>query len=275
MFTILDIGSNSIRAMDVTEDGVFCEKKLTTTRLAAGLDTSGLLREANMRASADAIAAYAREARDKGSRVFAYATSAVRDARNRDAFLAMVRARCGVEIDVLDGEREAAYALRGAGTEGVLDIGGGSTQLVSEGFAQSWPIGCVRARELGTRAAIEARCASLFRFPRLRVNTWAGVGGTITTLCALELGLTAYDPRTLTGAQLSLAQVEALIDALGGMEERAAHPLLRQRHDVIIPGAIVCAFVMRGMGIPALSVSDADGMEGYFYNCISDGAALY
>lgn len=263
MIRIIDIGSNSIRTMDVL-DGAFSPKRLFTTRLAAGLDATGSLAEARMRASLAVLEACTREAREENGRVFAYATSAVRDARNRAEFLTRVQAACALRVDVLSGADEARYALAGSGAEGLVDIGGGSTQLVCEGFAQSWPIGCVRASELGSREAIERRCHALFRFPRLYLVDWAGVGGTITTLAALKLGLDAYDPDAVRTARLSLADAETLIAELQTMPDRAAHPLLKDRHDVILPGAILCAFVMRGLGLPSLRVCEADGMEGYY-----------
>ncbi len=264
MELILDVGSNSIRSMLVDEQGVFLEKRLITTRLAAGLDQAGVLCEASMENSVAAIAAFAEEAASMGAKVYAYATSAVRDAANREDFLRRVYNACGVRVDVLSGEQEARNALLGARAEGLVDIGGGSAQIVTAGFAQSWPIGCVRAAELATREAIEARCRLLFRFPRLFVPRWAGAGGTLTTLSALHLGLTAYDGSKVGSDSLTVSDIETLIDALTDMgDARKQHPLLRERHDVIVPGAIVACFIMRGMGIPRLFITDADGMEGY------------
>ncbi|MDO5112721.1 MAG: hypothetical protein Q4E65_10485, partial [Clostridia bacterium] len=260
MCTIIDIGSNSIRSMQVDHQGVFHGKRLVTTRLATGLDKTGRLAPACIEASVKAIADFVKAARDAGGEAYAYATSAVRDADNREEFLQAVRDACGVSVDVLTGEEEARYALLGAGAQGLVDIGGGSAQIVTDGFAQSWPIGCVRAAELQTRDAIEARCKSLFRFPRLLVPRWAGAGGTLTTLAALQLGLDAYDADKVGNASLTLSDIEALIDRLIAMgDARAAHPLLTKRHDVIIPGAIVACFILRGMGIPRLFITDADG----------------
>ena len=265
MWTVIDIGSNSIRAMDVGDEGVFSEKRLFTTRLASGLDQSGMLREDTMQASVQVIVRCVQEAAAKGGIACAYATSAVRDAANRDEFLGMLQSACALKVDVLSGEQEAEYARLGAQCEGLLDIGGGSAQLCAQGFAQSWPLGCVRAGELGSRAAIEARCRELFRFPRIRLNDWAGVGGTLTTLAALQLELTRYERKAVCDARLNADQIEELILRLEAMgEKRRTHPLLTKRHDVIVPGAILACFILRGMGISSLRISDADGMEGYY-----------
>ncbi len=265
MWTIVDIGSNSVRAMDVSDEGVFGRKRLVTTRLATGLDKSGLLAEAPMQASLDAIACFAQEARERGGNICAYATSAVRDAKNRELFLCRMEQACGFRAEILSGEEEARCALLGANAEGLVDIGGGSAQIVTAHFAQSQPIGCVRAAEFKSRDAIEQRCAALFQFPQLRVQSWAGVGGTLTTLAALHQGLQSYDRERVSGTLLSPADIEALIVTLEKMgDERALHPLLKERHDVIVPGAIIAAFIMRGMKIAALRICDADGMEGYY-----------
>ena len=272
MWTVIDVGSNSVRAMDVSDEGVFEKKRLVTTRLAAGLDKSGLLAEEPMRASLEAIWQFANEARQKGGRVCAYATSAVRDAKNREQFLSRMERECGLRAELLSGEEEARNALLGAGSEGLIDIGGGSAQIVTDSFVQSQPIGCVRAAELRYRDAIEDRCRALFRFARLRVRNWAGVGGTLTTLAALHEDLLVYDRARVSGVMLGAADIEALIAKLEGMgEARAAHPLLKKRHDVIIPGAIIAQFIMRGMGIEKLRICDADGMEGYYLRRCAPG----
>ena len=140
---IIDIGSNSIRYL-----GKNPEKQLATTRLAEGLITTGMLSEAAMERSIAAIACFVQKAHAEGLTPYAYATSAVRDAHNRTEFLARVKRACGICIDVLSGEREAQYARLGAAAQGgIVDVGGGSSQIVTEGFAASYPVGCVRAKE--------------------------------------------------------------------------------------------------------------------------------
>lgn len=269
-FAVIDIGSNSIRYL-----GSAPEKCLITTRLAEGLVSTGMLSEAAMERSVAAITSFAEKARAEGLVPAAYATSAVRDARNSAVFLARVEAACGVRIDVLSGEREAQYARLGAAEEGgIVDIGGGSSQLVTEGFTASYPIGCVRAKEWGEQSgaqSFETLQEALFsrfriyRFPRLFVPHWTGVGGTITTVAALSRGMSVYDRSAVASIVLSQEDVEAQAHALYfmGDAERAQHPLLAERHDVIVEGALILLYIMRGMGIYELHVSDADGMEGY------------
>ena len=271
---VIDIGSNSIRFLGKNPD-----KQLVTTRLAEGLVSTGMLSEAAMARSVAAIVSFAEAARKDGLIPYAYATSAVRDARNRADFLARVEHAAGLRIDVLSGEREGQYALLGASREGMagglVDIGGAYSQLVTEGFAASYPVGCVRAKEWGEQSGAQtieslqeslfSRFSGIYRFPRLFVPRWTGVGGTITTIAALSHGMAAYDRSAVETIVLSEAAVEAEVCALYAMGDtaRAQHPLLAERHDVIVEGALILLYIMRGMCIHELHVSDADGMEGY------------
>lgn len=271
-YSIIDIGSNSVRYM-----GRNGEKRLVTTRLAEGLLETGALSAAAMARSLAAVKEYVERSAGEGLIPRAYATSAVRDAKNARVFLDMLLGECGIDADVLSGEREAEYALLGAGkgADGLVDIGGGSCQIVMHGWKASFPMGCVRAKEAlegaGTLAEmerrLEARCMPLFRFPRMYAENWTGVGGTITTLGALSLGLAEYDEAKVSAHALAREEIEALTKRLFDMGDggRRNHPLLVDRHDVIIPGALLLLFVMRGAGVARLAVSDADGMEGYLF----------
>jgi exopolyphosphatase/guanosine-5'-triphosphate,3'-diphosphate pyrophosphatase len=261
-------------------------KELSTTRLAAGLDAAGALSEQSMNASVSAVAQYAAMAAELDVPAFAYATSAVRGAANRADFLSRIKSACGLDVDILSGECEARLALAGAGADALLDIGGGSFQLTAEETAVSFPIGCVRAKEAaeGVPGAppysgelpispetltlwdegIRERVERLAVFPAIRSMRWAGVGGTITTLGALGLGLSAYDPNAVSRAVITPSLLNRLIAMLCALRRRSAHPLLIKRHDVIIPGALLLRIILERMDIDALHVSDADGLEGYF-----------
>lgn len=266
-YAIIDIGSNSIRYMGA--DG---KKRLATTRLAEGLDETGRLGDDAIRRSMVALSDFVRIAKDEGLEPRAYATSAVRDAVNGGEFVSLAGRGLDLKIDVLTGGREAEYALLGARAEALIDIGGGSSQLVSEGFALSFPMGCVRAKDICSsaktldeaRTLLEERCRGLYIFPRARFGRWTGVGGTVTTLAALSAGLGEYDAPTVEKEELTYGKVKHIASYLYGLGgERRSVPLLLERHDVIIPGALVLLYIMRGLNINELSVSDADGMEGY------------
>lgn len=276
----VDIGSNSIRYLGPNGD-----RRLITTRLAENIISTHMLSDAATERSIAALKQLAALAAEQGARPYAYATSAVRDAKHgsRERFLALAEEI--MPVRVLSGEEEAVFARMGAGIAdkpdwGLIDVGGGSCQLVSEGFAVSAPMGCVRAKDIcdkksdGTyasmREAVFNACDGLFCFPRISIPEWVGVGGTITTLAALSLGLEIYDASAVGASLLTRERVEQLAEGLhnAGDEARRRHPLLAKRHDVIVPGALVLLYAMRGMGIRALHPSKADGLDGYYkYIC--------
>lgn len=275
----IDIGSNSIRYLG--PDG---ERQLITTRLAENIITTHALGDAAIERSIAALEHFAALAREQGAAPFAYATSAVRDAQcgSRERFLA--EAEKIMPVRVLSGEEEARFALLGAGVEpggGLIDIGGGSCQLVTDGFEFSAPMGCVRAKDIcaanaqddsfeALQRAVFAECEKHFIFPRIRIMDWFGVGGTITTLAALALGLKEYDAAAVDQSILTRERADELARSLhaAGDEARRREPLLIKRHDVIVPGALVLLYAMRGMGIRALRPKTADGLDGYYvYIC--------
>lgn len=277
---ILDIGSNSIRyacgRLDAAGHAALEPKQIRTTRLAEGLDASGRLGEAAMRRSLEAIATFAADAASRGLPLYAYATSAVRDSANRADFCSRAAA-LGVEIEILGGEDEARLARLGAtaGLGGVIDIGGGSTQIIRADFAHSAPIGCVRARELCAAArsldemkrAVFGRCEEILRFPVEKSHDYVGLGGTILTIAALMRGLTSYDPVKACEMRICHTALDELVGWLYDLGDagRHAQPLLAQaeRVDTLLPGALILVFVMAHTGAGEIAVSERDGMEGY------------
>ena len=165
---------------------------------------------------------------------------------------------------------------------GLIEIGGGSSQIAFADFRASFPLGCVRAKDLlagetafeAMKTKLEGAAAGIFCFPHANIVHWVGVGGTITTLAALSLGQRDYDGAAVNACVLTREQVGQLAQKLHGAGEaaRAAQPLLFERHDVIVPGALILSFLMRGMDIERLRASDADGMEGYLEYLLSGEA---
>ena len=281
-YAAIDVGSNSVRYMEEGRPDVLT----VTTRLGSGLADTGRLAEATMARSVRVIAAMANNARRAGYTPVAYATSAVRDAENRAEFLERVYEASGVMPEVLSGEREAEYAFRAAtdGKGGLIDIGGGSMQLVTAFFRRSYPIGCVRGRDIALASAGKTDCDDDFPAQRAAVGAYidglvsgpgalpekgsmlplTGVGGSITTLGALCLDLGAFDKSRVHGSVIGRERLEDVIGVLSALgEKRREHPLLRVRHDVILYGAAILAKAMDLMEIPSLTVSTRDGLDGY------------
>ena len=281
---VIDIGSNSIRYAEESF-GALGDKSIFTTRLGSGLNKTGLLRDDTMANSLAVISLLADKARAGGFVPKAYATSAVRDAANGREFAERVFNECGVPVDILTGEEEARYAFLGAAGENgafdaMLDIGGASMQVVTADFGVSFRAGCVRCGDIARavtgandcdtdacaqRAAVEEYMDGEIKLPEMNVGSLVGVGGTITTLAALKAGLKGFSREVVDNVVLSKWDIEALISSLIEMgERRRLHPLLTERHDVILYGAYILRRALDLIGAESLGVSCADGMEGYF-----------
>lgn len=279
---ILDIGSNSVRFAFLTrgDDGAFFvpggRKDICTTRLGKGLDKTGYLSREAMEATLIACRRFCDRAEAAGSPVFAYATSAVRDAQNRQELLDVLKDVCpDIQVFLLSGEEEGRLAYAGAmgdqaGT--LLDIGGGSAQAVTPHWAVSFPTGCVRAQDLCPEDALPRMRDVIYTWLNDRVTLpgpasapFVGVGGTITTLGALLLQQSRYDGSQLSTLRLTPELLNALLVRLSalGDERRSKMPLLVRRHDVILQGGLILSWFMEALHIKSLTPTDRGGMEGF------------
>jgi exopolyphosphatase/guanosine-5'-triphosphate,3'-diphosphate pyrophosphatase len=291
----VDVGTNSTRLLvaDVG-DGRVTElaRETVITRLGKGVDRTGRFDPAALRRTLEVLAAYAETCRRLGvEHRRLVATSATRDAADRRALLDGVRDLLGVEAEVLTGQAEAAAAYRGAtyDLEGdrrtlVVDIGGGSTELIlGRGDAAtamiSLDVGCVRLFERHLRsdpptaaevAALRADAdAHLDRVAEVldpaAAGRVVGVAGTVTTVTAIALGLEAYDPRRIHLATLEAADVAATAEKLAAMTvaERAALPVMaRGREDVIAAGALLLDELVQRFRVPRVTASETDILDG-------------
>jgi exopolyphosphatase/guanosine-5'-triphosphate,3'-diphosphate pyrophosphatase len=295
LFAAVDCGTNSVRLLVCRrEDGrlVELDRRLHLTRLGQGVDATGRFHPDALTRTLDAMADFGAEL-DRLDVPLAHrrvvATSAARDAANSAEFFTGARARLGVDAEVIPGEEEArlSYAGAVAGLPGivqpvlVMDIGGGSTELVmgSDGVpshAVSLDVGAVRVRErflhsdpplLKEVAAARSYVGGLLDgsgidFPR--VATWVGVGGTATSLSALVQSLPSYDRALVHGSVVAQVELAALTDrllALPVAEVAALPTMVPGRADVICAGALICELVARRVGA-SLTVSEADILDG-------------
>ncbi len=285
MIAVMDVGSNSVRMMLAErEHDAFrvIERDIRTTRLIAGM-RDGILAPGACERTLGAMADFARRAHEAGcKRVYAFATSAMRDAQNRDAILRPAE-DFGVQTEVLSGEEEAqlAYmAIERPGRMGVIDIGGGSTELVvgENGRVLSCACASVGAVRLNgemagaTAAALVARAEAILRPAWETVQdsaasalAFVGISGTMHCLKALDLGV--RDRAALEGQKLSCAFVHTMLERLVTMpvEARRALPGMNpDRADVIDCGAaVLCAFFQLA-GLPEIEISaSGDNMLGY------------
>ena len=279
---ILDIGSNSVRfaLLSRGDDGAFFvpsgRKEICTTRLGKGLDQTGRLSAEAMEATIAACRRFYDKAEAAGATAYAYATSAVRDASNRHELLDALKALCpNLGVYLLSGEEEGRLAYWGAmgsraGT--LLDIGGGSAQVITPQWSVSFPTGCVRAQDLCPEDELPRMRNTIYAWLSDRVALsgpteapFFGVGGTITTLGALLLQQSQYDGSQLLSLRLTPELLDALLVRLSalGDEQRARMPLLVRRHDVILQGGLILRWFMDALHIKALTPTDRGGMEGF------------
>jgi exopolyphosphatase/guanosine-5'-triphosphate,3'-diphosphate pyrophosphatase len=291
-----DVGTNSTRLLvaDVDGGGIVAEhtREMVITRLGKGVDRTGRFDPAALARTLEVLAGYAGTCRRLGvARRRLVATSATRDAADRQAFLDGVRDLLGVDAEVLTGRAEAATAYRGATAtlEGdlptlVVDIGGGSTELnLGDGRDAramiSLDIGCVRlferhlhhdpptaAEAAALRADVAAHLATVAGvLDPAAAGRVVGVAGTVTTVTAIALGLDAYDPRRIHRATLDAAEIAAVADKLAAMTvaERAALPVMAKgREDVIAAGALLLDELVRRFVIRRVIASETDILDG-------------
>ena len=305
----IDCGTNSIRLLvaDLTEheDGSAhlrdVHREMRIVRLGEGVDATKRLSDAALARTRDALADYTAVCRRKGAeRVRMVATSATRDATNRDEFFAMTKELLGVEAEVISGDEEARLSFTGAvgdlepddGPFVVTDLGGGSTELVVGTWdgtraeitgALSVDVGCVRITEryLESDPPTEKEIAAAREFaaatlapafdavPVANARTWVGVAGTITTISAVAQGLSEYDSERTHLSRLSRDEIGRTAQRLLGASKqvRAANSVIHPgRVDVIGGGALVtevlAARLQQVAGISELLVSEHDILDG-------------
>ena len=285
----IGIGSNAIRLLTAewrAEQLCVIRRERRGTRLFAGL-VNGALTTESIQASVEAVAQLAALARADGAgEVFVFATSAVRDARNAAVFTHRAQEAAGVPVEIVSGEQEAVLSFLGAsegGSCGVIDIGGGSTEFTLGDSAailgaQSLQMGAVRMNGqqsvltladyeetvVRCRRIIERDARALLALPARA--QWVGVGGTMTTLGAMERHVPLFDPATCEGMVMCAEQVAAWGRRLAAMsmeERRHVDGLMPHRADIIPSGIAILEAAMRCFGIAQLRLSAHGNMDGY------------
>jgi exopolyphosphatase/guanosine-5'-triphosphate,3'-diphosphate pyrophosphatase len=296
----IDQGTNSIRLL-VLEPGASTAdpptelaRDMVITRLGLGVDRTGRFDPEALARTVEVLGVFCRRARALGvDRIRVGATSAVRDAEDRETYADAVRELAGSALEVITGEQEAALSFLG-GTHGldpgggpfvVQDIGGGSTEFVigsSPGVAEraiSTRMGSVRMTERHVRhdpptpEDLEALHADVdgvldevvAAVPVGDARTFVAVAGTATTMQALALELDRYDPDLIHRTWLTLERaerVEASLAAMTDAERAALSVMAPGRGDVIVAGSAILVATMRRFGIGRALVSETDILDG-------------
>ncbi|GAA2655083.1 Ppx/GppA phosphatase family protein [Streptomyces vastus] len=309
----VDCGTNSIRLLvadadPATGELVDLDRRMTIVRLGQGVDRTGRLAPEALERTFAACKEYAAIIKEHGAeRVRFVATSASRDAENRDEFVRGVLDILGVEPEVITGDKEAEFSFTGATKELsgradlakpylVVDIGGGSTEFVVGDDhvrgARSVDIGCVRMTERhlvhdsvvadpptpaqisAIRADIEAALDLVEQSVPLReARTLVGLAGSVTTVSAIAQNLPAYDPAAIHHSRVPYARVREITESLlsSTHAERAAIPSMHPgRVDVIGAGALVLLSIMERIGAEEVVVSEHDILDGIGWSLALD-----
>ena len=287
-YAAIDVGTNSVKLHvgERLDDGEWrtVVDRSEMTRLGEGEAETGRLGEEPVRRTVAAIAELAGEARRNGAEeIAAVGTAGLRQATNATDFLAAAREQAGIEVEVISGEEEARLSALaatdalhlGRGTVAVFETGGGSSQFtfgedgrIDEQF--SLDLGAVRVTErfgldsavdeatvAAARAAIAAELEALDGRPP--PDVLVGIGGAITNLAGVELGLERYEPARVRGFTLTAAEVDRQIELYRGRdasERRGIAGLQPKRAEVILAGACIVRAVLEQLGRDSLTVSD-------------------
>ncbi|MFF4408182.1 exopolyphosphatase [Streptomyces sp. NPDC001262] len=309
----IDCGTNSIRllvadANPQTGELTELDRRMTIVRLGQGVDRTGRLAPEALERTFAACREYAGVIKEYGAeRIRFVATSASRDAENREEFVRGVVEILGVEPEVISGDQEAEFSFTGATKELagradltkpylVVDLGGGSTEFVVGDdhvrAARSVDIGCVRMTERhlvvdgevadpptqGQIAAIRADVEAALDLveqtvPVAEAHTLVGLAGSVTTVAAIALGLQEYDWEAIHHARISVERVREITHELlaATHEQRAAIPVMHPgRVDVISAGALVLLCIMERTGAREVVVSEHDILDGIAWYAAQD-----
>ncbi len=300
-YAVVDIGTNSARLMiaHVKNGTIIADyKTLKLIRVGEGMVDRRIIVPAAMERTRQALLEFLDISKEQEAEQFlCFATSAVRDAENSREFTAYIRRECGVDIDIISGDREAQLGFAGCidGFGGMFDIGGGSTEVMTGTmqapmYQRSFQIGTVRLLQMfpsaddadpkafnGARNYIRS---VLENIPPADSFEYTAIGGTATAMAAIDLKLAEYDSVRVHRHVLSLETViaiESMLMSRTKEERKRLIGLEEKKADVIVFGAMLCAEFMKASNAGCIVVSDSDNLEGYlklYLGFISGGLAV-
>ena len=282
---IVDLGSNSFRVLLGTYDGAQWQnepKQVWTTQLGKRSRDGSLTKE-GMERGLQALQEIRKVLDAYGATIrIGLATSAIREAGNGKEFLDLAKEVCPMEYRVLSGEEEATYGFKGATVYehpdfhyATIDVGGGSTEIALGDakhvyYTKSYPAGAVRMQEMSSEGPQRVWEETARMWDELPIEgtfgEFIGIGGTVTSLAAIDLQMETYDPKQIQGHRMDRGTIEAMILQLRYMsrEERLqVKGLQAGRVDIIVPGAEIITSLMDTYEIGSIVVSEADGLEGW------------
>lgn len=301
----IDIGSNTVRLLILQPEAPESFREIDSarriTRLGEGMDSKKRLAPEPMEATLRVLEEFRGICGKYGDiPIRAVATSAVREAENKEQFLQQALARTGIVIEAISWEEEARLTLEGVFWKIphqnrrilIFDIGGGSTEFIlSEGSqiagSLSTPLGVVRLTEkfISQHPVLDSDYANLTahiqsvlsdvknQLPQIHPEIAIGTAGTVTTLAALDQNIYPYDPEKIHGVSLSRNRIQRIQDDLKAKslaQRLLLKPLERGREDLIIAGVAIVLETLRTFGCPDLLVSEHSLREGIILNALAN-----
>ncbi|MGI5849523.1 MAG: hypothetical protein ACOX8Q_05610 [Christensenellales bacterium] len=287
-YAVVDLGTNSARLMIayVASDAVVSVyKTLRMIRIGEEMVGKRHISAVAMVRTKRTLHEFMEIARQYGAEgcFYCFATSAVREAENKQEFIDYIRRECGILVEILSGVTEAIFGFAGSVETqgGMFDIGGGSTEVIfgklsDIRFRHSYKIGTVRFLQMFP-AADDADPETFKKAHELARNTFAaipntgdciftGIGGTATALAAIDLGLKEYLAERVQGHEISIQRAKELCIMLEGKTKKQRTKMIgldEKRADVIVFGAIILLEFMKAVDAEKIKVSDSDSQEGY------------
>lgn len=302
-YAAIDIGTNSMRLLLCEINGaaiVKKDKELIITRIGKDVSATGVISDKAIRKNIEALKYFKNRADKYGAeRVFAIATSAVRDALNRETFINSAKAEVGIDIKVIQGQEEAELGLKGVMSEIgddcekvlVIDVGGGSTELVlgnrqSIEYTTSINAGTVRMTEQfieenpipdSNIGQMKDKLDELFGEPLAylrdkRIDKVIAIGGTATTIGAMYHGLSIYNPRIVHNTLVKQNYIIEIFNKLKAMDIKERYKvkgLQKERADVIPAGLFIMQYLLNCLNKEEITVSENDNLEGIIVKYIA------
>jgi len=294
MFASIDIGTHSVLLLigEVLEDGSvrMVEDRIAVTGLGEGLGHGEIISGEATDRTIHALHAYLGFCRKHHvEEIKAVGTAALRKARNASDFLKTAKKKLGLEIEVISAEKEARLTYEASAHDFgkeilVIDVGGGSTELISgppplslvslpmgsvtltEEFIRSDPVSTSDEKSL--RGRIDTCLHDDLNMPPLSIQTMVATAGTATTLMAMHFELECYDGRLVHGQHLNGEDLERLLDSIGTrtVEQRKLMPgLMPERAEVIFAGTVLLQEIMMFFNCDVVTISDRGVRWGVFY----------
>lgn len=283
-YGVVDVGSNSVRLL-VSNNGITEYKNSKITALAKNLIDGNLLNDYAIENTISAILFFVSKAKSLGvDKLLCFATAAVRNAKNKSKFISLIKEKFDLDLDVIDGEKEAYLGLLGAlngKNGGIIDIGGASTEIiVSENqeitYKKSLPYGCVNLTNLfgqNKNSIFEFCTNKVLEFKKVPSSMFTGIGGTCLSATSMNLELENYDVNATDGSILSYNDLINLIDkvySISVFERSNLKGLQEGREEVIGSGLIWLSCIMKFLNVDKIYLSEKDNLEGYLLNYVKE-----